>query len=56
MTGRAQKINDLKLCKKTEARGEKKKEWKFNREVGESSEETVKEVEEKRDRTKITAD
>lgn len=34
----------------------KKKEWKFNREVGESSEETVKEVEEKRDRTKITAD
>ena len=34
----------------------KKKKWKFNREVGESSEETVKEVEEKRDRTKITAD
>lgn len=39
-----QKINDLKLCKRK--RKQEEKEWKFNRELGESGEETAKEVEE----------
>lgn len=37
-----QEINDLKLCE----RKQEEKEWKFNRELGESGEETAKEVEE----------
>lgn len=41
---RTQKINDLKLCKRK--RKQEEKEWKFNRELGESGEETAKEVEE----------
>lgn len=39
-----QKINDLKLCKRK--RKQEEKEWKFNRELGESGEETAKEIEE----------